>query len=383
MNIKFDSYDSFRKQFLNRSPLERAGYFIWPSLGATECSGAEEELLQKIKPLGITLFGRNLKNFQQSKSLVENLNLLMKRDDVVNSLICIDEEGGRVSRLPKPHKRGHPASFFSNEGNVELLREEVLAKVDFAKKIGINCFFSPCLDVLLNPKNSVIGDRSFGSSPKDVIHYSDIVAKIYREYQILYAVKHFPGHGNTLEDSHMNAAVNHASLESIRDLEWRPFKHHIQTGTPLIMTAHVCIPVLDGRTPATLSSTILSLLRNDLQFEGIIISDDMRMNAISEYYGVTKKQESDIREYHDKETLSLDDSYLKEASIDAFLAGCDVLLSCKSLVSEKGLFFHLSEKLAGDHDFSEIMTQKAWRIFKTLDAFWQKTENSMSNSMTV
>lgn len=370
LSKNFKNFESFRTFFLSLPLLERTGYFIWPSLDSTFCHESELTLLRSIKPLGIVLFGRNLKDFQEAKKLVENLKFLMKRQEIDNPLICIDEEGGRVSRLPKPHRRGHPAHYFSQEGNDELLRHETLEKVDFAKKIGINCFFAPCLDVLLNPKNSVIGDRSFGSDPKDVIFYSDIVAKIYREHKILYAVKHFPGHGNTLQDSHIDFAINDASVDDIKDIEWRPFVHHIQTAAPLVMTAHVCIPDLDGRTPATLSRTILSMLRNDLKFDGIIVSDDMRMNAISDFYGVTKKQESDIAEYNDKDDNSMEDSYLKKASLDALVAGCDVLLSCKSISKEKDLFYHVLEKIKDDNDFSEFMTQKAWRIYKTLKAFF-------------
>lgn len=253
---------------------------------------------------GVILFAQNLKNPGQCKALTEAFQSASR----IPLLIGVDEEGGIVSRLGSKENMG--VTHFPNMGKIGKSGDTAKAyEVGFTLSgellvLGFNLDLAPVADVSSNPENPVIGDRAFGSDP---VLVSQMVAACVQGFQdggLSCCLKHFPGHGDTKDDSHTGLAVISKSLEELRQTELPTFAAGIQAGAPVIMTAHISLPaILGDNTPATLSHEIVTgLLRNELGFEGVVITDAMNMGAITDTYSAD------------------------EAAVLAVKAGCDMLL---------------------------------------------------------
>jgi len=359
----------FQDYFYSLPTIEQAGFFLWPSLASDNIDIREKELFKILKPSGCILFKRNFQTLAQSRKLITNLKKYAakkKSNYRMPFIISIDEEGGRVSRLPLPFPRGKPALEFADNHDLTGLEGQLLHQIFIAKSIGINCILSPVADILSEPNNPVIGDRCFGRDAQTVTKFATFANHILMQENIFSCAKHFPGHGNTKTDSHKELSVSDVRLEQLKQREWIPFQKLIQDNIPFIISAHVIVPSLDPKNPATLSNIILTkYLRNDLNFKGIILSDDLRMNAIAEHYNLKRKIESSITESSDVSNQE-DDNFLKLASIDALLAGCDILLSCQSITREAKIAYAIAEKMENDKIFHKLMLEKAWNIFLNL-----------------
>jgi beta-N-acetylhexosaminidase len=171
--------------------------------------------------------------------------------------------------------------------------------------VGITLDYAPVLDVLTNSRNTVIGDRAFSDKADDVARLGAAMVHALQAEGVAACGKHFPGHGDTTSDSHLELPLVEHPIERLRDVELKPFKAAIEAGVMAIMTAHVFMPALDEQAPATLSRRIVSgLLREELKFEGVILSDDLEMKAVANTYAVPS------------------------AAALAVEAGCDGLLVC-------------------------------------------------------
>ena len=242
--------------------------------------------LQKYPLGGVILFDKNIKNKTQLKNLTSQLNFYSKN----NLLITIDEEGGKVSRLGKVD--GFTKTPSAQQ--IALLGKQS-AKKSYEKMalmlsdIGVNCNLAPSVDLAINPKNKVIvkNKRSFSKDQKVVSEYASIFIKEMQKQGVLSVIKHFPGHGSSLGDSH-DGFVDVS--ESWSYLELVPFETLIKSKeAKMIMTAHIYNKNLDSIYPATLSySTNQTLLREKLGFDGVLISDDLQMGAISKNYTLSQ-----------------------------------------------------------------------------------------------
>lgn len=359
----------FEKYFFSLPFIEQAGFFLWPSLNSVEIQAEEKKLLNLIKPSGMILFKRNFQSFSQARNLIQTIKKvrgIKKSTYKIPMIVSIDEEGGRVSRLPPPFNRGKPALEFAEQNDLNGLEGQLLHQIFVAKNLGINSLLSPVVDILTEPSNLVIGDRCFGRTPEKVTKFASFVNKILLAENMYSCAKHFPGHGNTTTDSHKELSVSNVTLEVLRKREWIPFKNLINENVPFIITAHVLIPEIDENNPATLSKIILAkYLRKELGFKGLIISDDLRMNAIAEHYKQKRKVQSSITE-NNNISFQEDDNYLQHAAIDALKAGCDILLSCQSIVREAKIAYAIANKMQNDKLFHKLMLEKAWNIFSTL-----------------
>ncbi len=348
----------------------KAGFFLWPSLEGPEISDKERLLLQEYRPSGIVLFRRNLVSLEQGRRLVGELKHLLRQDEgpyFFEPLIAIDEEGGKVARLPSPVPRGRPALSFFEQNDVQGLREQTLLQAIVAKALGINCILAPVADILTEPENPVMGDRCFGTDSASVSYFAEVVARTLLQEGVFPCAKHFPGHGNTRTDSHKEFAQSSADLPTLLVREWAPFEHLFKCGVSLCMTAHVVVPSVDPHKPATLSSIFLKdWLRKKLNFQGLILSDDLRMNAIAEYYGVKKSnQEADILDQKAMKNVQNSDDFLAKAALDAMDAGVDILLSCQSVVREKVILEALAQRLSTAEKNTDFVKSAA-RIVKIL-----------------
>ena len=235
--------------------------------------------LTRCRPAGVILFARNIQSIPQLQGLIKELKALL--GDI---LICIDHEGGRVDRFqglaPSP-----PAPFdLAKGGNRELVKQGAALQAELLAHVGINCNFSPLLD-LYDPASPVIGDRAYAAEPELVAEHAFTQILEHRTWGILPVCKHFPGHGRSHQDSHFEAARLEGDLADFAERDLLPFLLACQAEVPAMMSAHLWVPALDPRHPATLSPAILGeLLRGQLGYRGLLFSDCLEMAATAEAY---------------------------------------------------------------------------------------------------
>ena len=204
--------------------------------------------------------------------------------------LCVDEEGGSVSRVAGSGRfnvtnAGNMSEIGAN-GTVDDAKQVGVTIGTYLSELGFNIDFAPVADVLTNPENSIVKYRSFGSDVDTVSRMSIAVAKGLESKGITATYKHFPGHGATAGDTHLGAAFTTKTIDELKAEELVPFKNAIDDGAKLIMVSHISAPNITGHdTPASLSKEMVTdLLRDDMGFDGIVVTDAMEMGAISSKY---------------------------------------------------------------------------------------------------
>lgn len=255
---------------------------------------------------GIILFGRNVESPEQIRKLTMDIQNLRKHmTDTAPLFVSIDMEGGRVHRLKPPFTKWPALASVGKIDSTSVAFRFAQAMGDELKAVGINLDYAPCLDIFSNPKNTVIGDRSLSSKPEPVARLGSAMVRGYIKSGIISCAKHFPGHGNTLIDSHEDLPVEEKSLQDLEELELEPFKKAFRARLDFVMAAHIKYPKIDPDWPASLSEIFLKkILRDKLRFRQLIITDDLDMGALKKNFS---KQEIAVR---------------------ALQAGCNVLLYC-------------------------------------------------------
>lgn len=256
----------------------RPGQFMVIPFRGTE---APLELLARYRPAGVILFAGNLEG--DPARLIADLRAFDPE-----LLIMIDQEGGPFMSYRTPEVTRFPSAMALGAADDVALAEAVGKAIGQQLcTLGVDVNLAPVLDLNVNPENPIIGLRSFGSNPHQAGALALGFARGLAQAGVLATAKHFPGHGDTDVDSHLGLPVVDKPLDALLGLELLPFKAAIAAGIPLIMTAHILYPQLDPHYPATLSPTILGgLLRGQLGFDGLIITDDIAMRAIRDHYGV-------------------------------------------------------------------------------------------------
>jgi len=247
---------------------------------------------------GVCLFASNVVSVDQLRELTNAIYTANPR-----ALIAVDEEGGDVTRLF--HQVGSPFPGNAVLGRIDDLNvsQDSAAQIGWAlRRAGCNVNFAPTVDINSNPDNPVIGTRSFGVDADRVAAHSAAWTTGLQSTGVAASAKHFPGHGDTAQDSHLSLPVIDRSIEELRSRELRPFAAAIEAGARLVMTSHILLPQLDAESPATMSRDILiGLLREELGFAGVIVSDALDMAGASADRGVP------------------------DAAVRALRAGCDLL----------------------------------------------------------
>lgn len=231
---------------------------------------------------GVTLFGFNIETDDQLRTLTSSLR---SSGDL---LICLDEEGGDVTRITYRTGSRYPGNAALGViDDVAATREVYRAIGADLVSLGVNVDFAPSADVNSEAENPVIGIRAFGASPDLVARHTAAAVEGLQGAGVAASVKHFPGHGATRQDSHLEVPLVDVPLSKLSERELVPFRAAIEAGVRLVMTAHVRVPALTGAEPATLSPAALgSLLRGELGFTGAVVTDAMDMRAITERAGV-------------------------------------------------------------------------------------------------
>lgn len=261
-----------------------------------------KEALEQYPVGGIIYFAHNLISKEQIKNMIQISQSYSK----IPLFISIDEEGGRVARVSKLLEIPEVPSMKEIGESKDSKKAYEVGQIigTYLKELGFNLNFAPIADIMTNTENQVIGDRSFG---EDVDLVSEMVAEVVKglqEQDISATLKHFPGHGDTKEDSHLGYAYSYRTLEELREAELIPFQRGIDEGVDFVMTGHISLPsILKDDTPASLSKEITTaLLREELGFEGVIVTDALNMGAIQNHYTA------------------------KEAAVAALEAGADIIL---------------------------------------------------------
>ncbi len=251
---------------------------------------------------GIILFARNVESPEQVADVAREAQSLAKD---LPLWVSVDQEGGRVGRLRSPFTVWPPMRTLGRSGDEELAARFVRALAAELRAVGITLDYAPVLDILTNPKNPVIGDRALAEKPEAVARLGAIIIETLQAEGVAACGKHFPGHGDTSTDSHFELPLIEHPPDRLEAVELVPFKAAIAARVAGIMTAHILVPALDEHRPATLSSAIVDgLLKRTLGFDGVVMTDDIEMKAISARYTTA------------------------EASVRAVAAGCDVVLMC-------------------------------------------------------
>ena len=285
-----------------------AGLFVVTPEGITgvdtaiQAGDGTKTALEKYPVGGLIYFKKNIQSEEQIKKMIENSVSYNKYP----MFIAVDEEGGKVARLADALTLENigPMSEIGSTGDSNKAYEAMKTVGTYLTSYGFNLNFAPVADVLTNEDNESIGDRSFSSDPSVVAGMVTSAMNGLEEVGVTACVKHFPGLGDASEDTHNGLAVIDKSLDELKQTELVPFISAIENGANMIMVGHMSLPqVVGNNTPATMSKEVISdLLRSELGFNGVVITDAMNMGAITEYYGAD------------------------EAAIRAFKAGADMVL---------------------------------------------------------
>lgn len=296
---------------------------------------------------GVTLFRRNLPTEGEGTDLAA---LRLLNDELHECgaasgdplLISVDQEGGRVQRIKAPIDHYPPMYSFAEQSDAAAATAAEVMGKKMAEELaswGFDIDFSPVLDVHTNPANPIIGDRAFSSEPEAAAHRALAFARGLQAGGILSCGKHFPGHGDTATDSHLSLPRLDHPLERLREVELLPFVRAIEAKIPMIMTAHVVFAALDDSVPATLSRRVITgLLREELGYTGVVVSDDLDMKAIADNFGVG------------------------DAAVAAIEAGCDVLLLCRNPDHQEEARTALHKAASGKTAFRERIAESASRV---------------------
>jgi beta-N-acetylhexosaminidase len=272
----------------------------------TALTAEEKRFFTALNPYGFILFQRNCESPAQVKALVAEFKSCVGREEVP---ILIDQEGGRVARLKAPHWPVFPAaaklSALGDAAKAVYLNGRLIAHE--LASLGINVDCAPVADVPVEGAHDVIGDRAYGRDPEAVAKLAGEMAKGLMDGGVMPVIKHVPGHGRARADSHLELPVVEASAEELRKIDFVPFKRLAHL--PMAMTAHVVFPALDAKRMATLSPAVIRIIREEIGFKGLLMSDDLSMKAMT--------------------------GSLQERAQAALAAGCDVVMHCNGTLDER------------------------------------------------
>lgn len=243
----------------------------------------ERAFYRDVRPAGVILFRRNVEDGALIKALVDDVREAVGRDDL---LVLIDQEGGRVQRLKPPYAPDLPAAaayaaLYARDNELAMSSAYCVARLvaDDLRRYGINTNCAPVLDVPVAGAHDIIGDRAFGATPYQIIAIAGEVAKGLMAGGVVPVIKHIPGHGRATADSHLDLPVVSATYDELSRSDFVPFK--ALAHMPAAMTAHVVFSDIDAANPASTSAKLTAdIIRGDIGFDGLLMSDDLSMKAL-------------------------------------------------------------------------------------------------------
>jgi len=266
------------------------GQHFMAGLDSTELTPALEQFLAEYRIGNIILFKRNVKDNAQLRRLCSDIQKCVRKHTGHGALIAIDQEGGSVVRLNSDGVNIPGAMAVAAAGGPELARRAGELTGRQLRSLGVNFDLAPDMDVNCNPDNPLIGVRSYGDTPEQVVAYGTEMIRGLQENRVLACAKHFPGHGDSDMDSHLSLPRVTKPVEQLEKMELLPFAQAVEAGVAGVMTAHIVFPALEPEEiPATMSRRIITgVLRERLGYEGLVMTDCMEMAAIASYYGTAR-----------------------------------------------------------------------------------------------
>lgn len=295
------------------------GQLVITGISGLTLTEEEKTFIEKENIGGVILFSKNYESPAQLAELVNSIQVLRKEYPL---FICTDHEGGRVMRFKTQFTHFPPMLELAKLDSPKTVYEvaEIMATELLA--CGVNLNLAPVCDIWNNPENKVIWDRAFGKDHETVSKFVSSMIRGFEKNNMLSCAKHFPGHGNTLKDSHYDLPIVKKSLEEFRQEELQPFIKAIKSRVDMIMMSHIIVDDIDPELPCSLSPKAHKILRDELKYKGIIISDDMQMQAITDHWGFEEaawmaiKAGTDIIEYRDMPQAMMGYEGLKKALKD-------------------------------------------------------------------
>ncbi len=331
---------------------EKIGASMIVGISGLALTAEEAQFLVRENIGGVILFKRNFASPRQLHELCTEIReLARQKADKSPFFISVDQEGGRVARFRSPFTEWPPmAKVGALDSATVVFRVAQLIGTELAAA-GINMNFAPSVDVLTNPANTVIGDRALGTTAESVAKLASAAVRGYLKAGLIPVAKHFPGHGNTLLDSHEELPIENRSLAELEACELEPFRRVIRARLDFIMSSHILFPNIDPKWPVSLSEVFLKdILRHSLRWRGLIVSDDLDMKALTKHHSVG------------------------EIAVRALQAGTNVLLYCNEAESPR-VAVDAIEKAVRDRELSTaLISDNAARIIRL------KTELGLGSS---
>lgn len=303
--------------------------------GVTVAGDATRQALENYPVGGIVYFAKNLESQDQVKEMIDN----SQKYSSIGLFVATDEEGGVVNRLMDTVGTTYIGSmyYYKDDGD-ETAYENAYTIANDMSALGFNLDFAPVADVWSNPDNTVIGERAYSDDYAQAAELVGNAVKGFNDGGVMCTLKHFPGHGDTAEDSHYSSAYVHRTKEEIMADEMQPFRSGIEAGAEFVMVGHLIVPDID-EVPATLSYKIATgILREELKFEGVAITDSFEMESIADNYSVD------------------------DAVVMAVKAGMDMILQPKDMASAVNSI----EQAVADGELSEDRIDESVRRILTL-----------------
>lgn len=314
-------------------------------VGGFDGTSLPEEVARELRAgrrAGAILFRRNLE-YRDDRVVLEqvaglNASIVAAAGDDSPPFLAVDQEGGRVARLKAPVLELPAMRQLAAHGDLALTQSAAEQLGRELGALGFNLDFAPVMDVDSNPDNPIIGDRSFGRDPRTVMRHGVAFIRGLQSVGVLACAKHYPGHGDTSVDSHLDLPVVEGDAARLAQVELPPFRAASGAGVATMMTAHVVYRGLDAAVPATFSRRICTeILRNEIGFEGVLFSDDLEMGAIAKHGAI------------------------EDAAVRAVSAGCDVLLVCSDLDAQARTHEALVREAERDASFAARCREAAER----------------------
>lgn len=303
--------------------------------GVTVAGDATRQALENYPVGGIVYFAKNLESQDQVKEMIDN----SQKCSSIGLFVATDEEGGVVNRLMDTVGTTYIGSmyYYKDDGD-ETAYENAYTIANDMSALGFNLDFAPVADVWSNPDNTVIGERAYSDDYAQAAELVGNAVKGFNDGGVMCTLKHFPGHGDTAEDSHYSSAYVHRTKEEIMADEMQPFRSGIEAGAEFVMVGHLIVPDID-EVPATLSYKIATgILRDELKFEGVVITDSFEMESIADNYSVD------------------------DAVVMSVKAGMDMILQPKDMASAVNSI----EQAVADGELSEDRIDESVRRILTL-----------------
>ncbi|WP_052360742.1 beta-N-acetylhexosaminidase [Oceanobacillus manasiensis] len=341
-----DMEDAVQEKISSMTIEEKVGQMLMFGFEGTQMNDKTSGFIQENHIGGVILFERNITDSKQLFNLNRELKELNTNSQNIPLFISVDEEGGSVTRMPPQIVNLPDSKAIGDQNNLELAFQVGEAIGERVNAFGFNVAMAPVMDINSNLNNPVIGDRSFGDNKHIVSEMGVQEMEGIESKGVIPVIKHFPGHGDTDVDSHLGLPVLHHDMKRLRRIEFLPFQNAIDQQADMTMVAHILLSEIDSKDPSSLSKNVItSMLREELGFNGVVITDDMTMGAILENYDIGK------------------------ATVKAVQAGNDIVLVCHGDENKLKAVNSLTEAVKNGTIKEERIDESVMRILSLKDKY--------------